>query len=42
MVLVLLGDRDDEAEVGTHHTVQSTAVPLLDLLGELYLLVYGQ
>ena len=41
MVLVLLGDGDDEAQIGSGHLIQGSTVAPLDRLGELYLLLYA-
>ena len=42
LALVLLGDRDDEAQVGVDHPLLGLEVALLDALGQLDLLVRGQ
>ena len=36
MALVLLGDRDDEAEVGVDHQILRFFVAVLDQLGQLH------
>ena len=42
LVLILLGNADDEAEVGPHQLVEGTPVALAYLLGEFHFLLNGK